>query len=127
MMQDRPSSIYSLTGFYFASLEGQAPDLSLRFPLTLSKPPQSARPPTPFTPLTPLSNVQMSMASSPSSVYGRASAISDLEKSTQVTEEWKPDKAVYMTMLTMAVLSLMVALDATILVTVLPVCLFSLA
>lgn len=39
---------------------------------------------------------------------------------------WKPLKQEYLIMLTLSILSLMVALDATILVPVLPVCLFSL-
>jgi len=40
-------------------------------------------------------------------------------KSSQV--EWKPQKQEYLVMLTLSIISLMVALDATILVTVLPV------
>lgn len=47
---------------------------------------------------------------------------SDVEAAQEKVEEWKPRREEYMVMLTMSVCSLMVALDATILVTVLPVC-----
>lgn len=116
MMQESPSSIYTLTGLYFASLEGRVPDLSLKIPPTRLK--SSAPAPSP-------ANLQSTMDSLAASVYLRASTISDLEKHTEVMETWKPDKAEYMVMLTMAVISLVVALDSTILVTSLPVCLFN--
>ena len=50
------------------------------------------------------------------------SGLSDVEKSVNVLEVWNPTIAKLMVIITMAVASLMVALDATILVTVLPVC-----
>jgi hypothetical protein len=46
---------------------------------------------------------------------------SSLEKGEKAEVEWKPGKQEYAVMLTLAVISLMVALDATILVSVLPV------
>ena len=51
----------------------------------------------------------------------RSSALStDLEKQREAEQKWKPGKQVWLVMLTLAVSSLTVALDATILVTVLP-------
>lgn len=47
--------------------------------------------------------------------------IDDIEAVKEVTPEWKPQKQEYLVMVTLSVISLMVALDATILVTVLPV------
>lgn len=47
---------------------------------------------------------------------------SNMEKGLAPEPEWKPGKQEYAVMLTLAVISLMVALDATILVSVLPVC-----
>jgi hypothetical protein len=44
-----------------------------------------------------------------------------LEQGQMPEVEWKPGKKEYAVMLTLAVISLMVALDATILVSVLPV------
>jgi hypothetical protein len=44
-----------------------------------------------------------------------------LEKGALPNEEWKPSRTEYGVMITLAVISLMVALDATILVSVLPV------
>jgi hypothetical protein len=46
---------------------------------------------------------------------------SDLEAVKEIPEEWTPQKQEYLVMLTLSIISLMVALDATILVTVLPV------
>ena len=45
----------------------------------------------------------------------------DIEAVNEVPAEWRPQKQEYLVMLTLAIISLMVALDATILVTVLPV------
>jgi hypothetical protein len=45
----------------------------------------------------------------------------DVEAVNEVPAEWRPQKQEYLVMLTLATISLMVALDATILVTVLPV------
>lgn len=55
---------------------------------------------------------------------GTASASIDgarLEQALLPEHEWKPGKKEYAVMLTLALISLMVALDATILVSVLPV------
>lgn len=54
-----------------------------------------------------------------------SSTTMDLEKSDIPAEEWKPEKKEWIIMISLSIISLMVALDATILVTVLPVsCLF---
>jgi hypothetical protein len=45
----------------------------------------------------------------------------DVESAKSSQVEWKPQKQEYLVMLTLSIISLMVALDATILVTVLPV------
>jgi hypothetical protein len=45
----------------------------------------------------------------------------DVESAKGSQVEWKPQKQEYLVMLTLSIISLMVALDATILVTVLPV------
>ncbi|KAL1598942.1 hypothetical protein SLS60_008087 [Paraconiothyrium brasiliense] len=45
----------------------------------------------------------------------------DLEKLDIPAEEWKPEKKEWIIMISLSIISLMVALDATILVTVLPV------
>ena len=45
----------------------------------------------------------------------------DIESAKGGQVEWKPQKQEYLVMLTLSIISLMVALDATILVTVLPV------
>lgn len=45
----------------------------------------------------------------------------DIESVQKIQAEWKPHKQEYLVMFTLAIISLMVALDATILVTVLPV------
>jgi hypothetical protein len=45
----------------------------------------------------------------------------DVEAVKEVPAEWKPQRQEHLVMLTLSIISLMVALDATILVTVLPV------
>jgi hypothetical protein len=50
----------------------------------------------------------------------------DVESAKSGQVEWKPQKQEYLVMVTLSIISLMVALDATILVTVLPVSYMSL-
>jgi len=51
----------------------------------------------------------------------RDSIATDTESLREGQQEWKPQRQEYMVMLTLATISLVVALDATILVSVLPV------
>ena len=57
------------------------------------------------------------------STYEKPSVLvlDDVESAKSSQVEWKPQKQEYLVMLTLSIISLMVALDATILVTVLPV------
>jgi hypothetical protein len=50
---------------------------------------------------------------------------SDPERAQEKAPEWKPQRQEFLVMITTAIISLMVALDATILVSVLPVCIIS--
>lgn len=86
----------------FSSLERPVPDLSLLFPF----PPR------------PRSFESQDIEMIPDRVRPDLEAS---KKKVEEVEQWAPRKEEYLVMLTMAVCSLMVALDATILVTVLPV------
>jgi hypothetical protein len=58
----------------------------------------------------------------PDTVDSSASSTTmDLEKLDIPAEEWKPERKEWIIMISLSIISLMVALDATILVTVLPV------
>lgn len=57
----------------------------------------------------------------PATASSASSATMDLEKMEIPAEEWKPEKREWIIMISLSIISLMVALDATILVTVLPV------
>jgi hypothetical protein len=62
------------------------------------------------------------MPDTPKTTYSASSSSTDLEKAvTQPVEDWKPEKKEWFIMISLSIISFMVALDATILVTVLPV------
>lgn len=50
-----------------------------------------------------------------------STTITDVEAAIEPSQEWKAQKAEYLVIFTLAIISVMVALDATILVSVLPV------
>lgn len=68
-------------------------------------------------------NIELPREGSLSSGLSTPSSVSstDLEKFEQAVEEWKPQKKEWFIMISLSIISFMVALDATILVTVLPV------
>ena len=65
--------------------------------------------------LTPTSTFSISMEKPPFQLPN------DIESAKELSQEWKPQKQEYLVMFTLAIISLMVALDATVLVPVLPV------
>jgi hypothetical protein len=70
----------------------------------------------------PVSSIESTkMADTPKSSPSASSSRMDLEKAVEKPEEWKPEKKEWFIMISLSVISFMVALDATILVTVLPV------
>ena len=86
-----------------AALDNPLPELSLKLPETIS------------------STMDPSIPAAPDNRESGYSAYSDIEKeSEKALLQWKPQRQEYMVILTMAIASLMVALDATVLVCVLP-------
>ena len=90
---------------------------------SLIKPPSSNSSMLSFFNFKPGQNLADTLTSEPSNTNpsNRSSALStDLEKQHEAERNWKPGKQEWLVMMTLAVSSLTVALDATILVTVLP-------